>query len=108
MWDERALFARLGVVPPSIGQRKDTRGDPCSEPQRLAHRARRRFAMLIDAAGFFGAVRQAALQARHSILIMGWDIDSRTRLVGESGEPDDRFPQSSARFWAHWCDAGLD
>ena len=57
-----------------------------------------RFAMLIDAAAFFGAVREAALQARHSILIMGWDIDSRTRLVGESGEPDDPFPAELGAF----------
>ncbi|HEU4798420.1 MAG TPA: VTT domain-containing protein [bacterium] len=57
-----------------------------------------RFATLIDAAAFFGAVRQAALQARHSILIMGWDIDSRTRLVGESGEPDDSFPAELGAF----------
>jgi phospholipase D1/2 len=57
-----------------------------------------RFAMLIDAAAFFGAVRRAALRARHSILIMGWDIDSRTRLVGESGEPDDRYPAELGAF----------
>ena len=57
-----------------------------------------RFAMLIDAAAFFSAVRQAALQAHHSILIMGWDLDSRTRLVGESGEPDDPFPAELGAF----------
>jgi phosphatidylserine/phosphatidylglycerophosphate/cardiolipin synthase-like enzyme/uncharacterized membrane protein YdjX (TVP38/TMEM64 family) len=57
-----------------------------------------RFATLVDAADFFGAVREAALQARHSILIMGWDIDSRTRLVGEGGEPDDSFPAELGPF----------
>ena len=57
-----------------------------------------RFATLIDAGAFFGAVRQAALQARHSILIMGWDIDSRARLVGESGEPEDRLPAELGAF----------
>ena len=54
--------------------------------------------MLIDAAAFFSAVRHAALQARHSILIMGWDIDSRTRLVGENGEPEDRLPAELGAF----------
>jgi phosphatidylserine/phosphatidylglycerophosphate/cardiolipin synthase-like enzyme/uncharacterized membrane protein YdjX (TVP38/TMEM64 family) len=29
---------------------------------------------------------------------MGWDIDSRTRLVGESGEPDDPFPAELGAF----------
>jgi phosphatidylserine/phosphatidylglycerophosphate/cardiolipin synthase-like enzyme/uncharacterized membrane protein YdjX (TVP38/TMEM64 family) len=57
-----------------------------------------RFATLIDAAAFFGAVRQAALQARDSILIMGWDIDSRTRLVGATGEPDDPLPAELGAF----------
>ena len=47
-------------------------------------------AVLIDGAAFFGAVREACLNARHSILIVGWDIDSRVRLVGER-EPDDGY-----------------
>jgi phospholipase D1/2 len=59
-----------------------------------------RFAVLIDGAAFFAAVRQAALKARHTIFIMGWDLDSRTRLVGESGEPDDGYPAELAAFLA--------
>ena len=77
---------------------RETRADSCSKPQCLAHRTRRPLRRLIDAAAFFGAVRQAALQARHSILIMGWDIDSRTRLVGESGEPEDAIRPSWRAF----------
>ena len=57
-----------------------------------------RFSVLIDGAAFFAAVRQAALSAQRSIVIMGWDLDSRTRLVGESGEPDDRYPAELAAF----------
>jgi phospholipase D1/2 len=57
-----------------------------------------RFSVLIDGAAFFAAVRQAALRARHSIFIMGWDLDSRTRLVGESGTPEDRYPVELASF----------
>jgi phospholipase D1/2 len=57
-----------------------------------------RFAVLIDGAAFFAAVRQAALKAQHSIFIMGWDLDSRTRLVGESGEPGDMYPAELAAF----------
>ena len=57
-----------------------------------------RFSVLIDGAAYFGAVRQAALKAQQSIMIMGWDLDSRTRLVGESGKPDDRYPAELAAF----------
>ena len=55
-----------------------------------------RFATLVDAAAFFGAVREAALQARHSILIMGWDIDSRTRLVGDGTVEGSKRPNKGA------------
>ena len=37
-----------------------------------------RAAVLIDAAAFFEAVRGACLKAERSILVVGWDIDSRT------------------------------
>lgn len=47
----------------------------------------RRAAVLIDAAAFFAAVRGACLKAERSMLIVGWDIDSRTPLVGEDGQP---------------------
>jgi phospholipase D1/2 len=57
-----------------------------------------RFAVLLDAAAFFGAVRQAAIKARRSIAIMGWDLDSRTRLVGETGEAHDGYPLELAPF----------
>jgi phospholipase D1/2 len=57
-----------------------------------------RFAVLIDGAALFGAVRQAAIKAQRSIVIMGWDIDSRTRLVGETGEATDGYPIELAAF----------
>ena len=57
-----------------------------------------RFAVLIDGAAFFAAVRQAALKAQRSIFVLGWDLDSRTRLVGESGQPEDRYPAELAEF----------
>jgi phospholipase D1/2 len=59
-----------------------------------------RFSVLIDGAAFFSAVRQAALKARRSVFIMGWDLDSRTRLVGESGEAGDGYPAALAPFLA--------
>jgi len=42
-----------------------------------------RAAVLIDGASFFQAVRSAFLAARHSVFVVGWDIDSRTPLAGE-------------------------
>ncbi len=57
-----------------------------------------RAAVLIDAAAFFEAVRGACLKAERSILVVGWDIDSRTPLVGADGEPADGLPSSFADF----------
>src|ERR1043166_6800041 len=59
-----------------------------------AHRA----AVLIDAGAFFGAVRSALLQAKRSVFIVGWDLDSRTRLVGEDGAADDGWPVTLREF----------
>lgn len=50
-----------------------------------------RAALLVDAANYFGALRRAFAEARHSIVIVGWDIDSRTPLVG-AGSPGDDVP----------------
>lgn len=60
----------------------------------------KRAAVLIDAAAFFEAVRAACLKARRSILIVGWDIDSRTRLVGENPTPSDGYASGFADFLA--------
>ena len=59
-----------------------------------------RAAVLIDGAAFFAAVREACLKAQRSVLIVGWDIDSRTPLVGESGTAADGYPVSFAEFLA--------
>jgi len=57
-----------------------------------------RAAVLIDAAAFFAAVRGACLKAERSILVVGWDIDSRTQLVGDDGNPLDGFSSGFADF----------
>ena len=48
-----------------------------------------RAAFLVDAENYFSAFRQAAERARHSIVIVGWDFDSRTPLAcgNERGAP---------------------
>jgi phosphatidylserine/phosphatidylglycerophosphate/cardiolipin synthase-like enzyme/uncharacterized membrane protein YdjX (TVP38/TMEM64 family) len=51
-----------------------------------------RFAFFRDVAGCFGAMRDCMRRAERSITIVGWDIDSRTRLIGASGMAEDGFP----------------
>jgi phosphatidylserine/phosphatidylglycerophosphate/cardiolipin synthase-like enzyme len=49
----------------------------------------RRAALLIDGDAYFHAFAQAALSASHSIIIVGWDFHSATRLhLGLPGVPD--------------------
>jgi phospholipase D1/2 len=69
-------------------------------PNRNVWRVERadRAAVLIDGAAFFDAVRQAFRNARHSIFVLGWDIDSRMRLVGETNRPDDGLPATLSEF----------
>ncbi|HYQ91826.1 MAG TPA: phospholipase D-like domain-containing protein, partial [Candidatus Competibacteraceae bacterium] len=45
-------------------------------------------AFLIEGAAYFAAFREALQRARHSIFILGWDIDSRVKLSREA-TPDD-------------------
>ncbi len=46
--------------------------------------------MLVDGKAYFAAFREAAINAERSILILGWDFDSRTDLV--HGSVNDGFP----------------
>jgi phosphatidylserine/phosphatidylglycerophosphate/cardiolipin synthase-like enzyme/uncharacterized membrane protein YdjX (TVP38/TMEM64 family) len=62
---------------------------------RVAHASRS--ALLSDGATYFGALRQAMLNARHFIHVVGWDIDSRTRLVGDT-PPEDGLPEELGAF----------
>jgi phospholipase D1/2 len=65
-----------------------------STGRNIWRRARaRRVALLIDAADYFGALREALLKARSSVFVIGWDLDSRTRLVGENGIATDGYPE---------------
>jgi phospholipase D1/2 len=40
----------------------------------------RRAAFLVDGDAYFQALRRSIARARHSVVILGWDVDSRTRL----------------------------
>lgn len=60
---------------------------------RLSHS--HRVKVLIDGAAYFSALRQALLKAKHSVHIVGWDIDSRTDLA-PGGAPDNEPTQLRA------------
>lgn len=44
-----------------------------------------RFALLVDGSNYYGALAQALRLARHTIVIVGWDLDSRVRLGPGAG-----------------------
>ena len=58
-------------------------GVNCAEVARA-----KRVSLLVDAQAYFSAFARAAESAERSILILGWDFDSRTMLeLDERGEP---------------------
>jgi phospholipase D1/2 len=61
-------------------------GDTC---WRRVHAARA--AVLIDAAAYFEALRASLLAAQRTVIILGWELHSRTRLEGHS-KPTDGAP----------------
>jgi phosphatidylserine/phosphatidylglycerophosphate/cardiolipin synthase-like enzyme/uncharacterized membrane protein YdjX (TVP38/TMEM64 family) len=71
---------------------------PLLAPGRNCWRIERaeRVAFLVDGDEYFGAVRAALARARHSILILGWDIDSRMRLVPDGAR--DGLPEPLGDF----------
>ncbi|HEX6319887.1 MAG TPA: VTT domain-containing protein [Burkholderiales bacterium] len=55
-----------------------------------------RLAFLVDAAAYFAAVRSAIAQAERTVFILGWDFDSRIRLVPPGA--DDGYPEELGEF----------
>lgn len=45
-----------------------------------------RVALIVDAAAYFRAVKDAFLKARHSIYLIGWDFDTRIKFEPENPE----------------------
>lgn len=48
----------------------------------------KRFGWLVDADEYFTTLRDSIGKAEHEILILGWDIDSRTELIRDPHHPD--------------------
>ncbi|HEX2056565.1 MAG TPA: VTT domain-containing protein [Nitrospiraceae bacterium] len=55
-----------------------------------------RVAFLVDGDAYFHAFREAAIRARHSIMILGWDFDTRVRMLIDR-DPDG-FPDQLGQF----------
>lgn len=79
-------------------------------PGRTCWRAERaeRFAAIIDAADYFTHVKAAMLRARHRIMLIGWDFDSRATF--ERGNKTLPGPNQLGAFlyWMLWKRPGLD
>ncbi len=87
MEDKPAKFTDDGVGSDRIAR-------PGRNCRRVDHADRVSF--LVDAADYFHAFMEAAEQARHSIIILGWDIDSRLRL--NRGEKYKNLPDMLGEF----------
>jgi phosphatidylserine/phosphatidylglycerophosphate/cardiolipin synthase-like enzyme len=78
---------------------------PADEPTRhgLLERGRNcdairhadRFTTLVDGAAYFPTLRAALRRARHTVFILGWDVDSRMQLAPDGA--DDGCPTRSPR-----------
>jgi len=55
-----------------------------------------RAALLVDGDAYFSALRRAARNAKHSIFIIGWDVDSRTPFPPNAEE--DGLPRDLGKF----------
>ena len=93
------------LVAPPPGTRDDNgwrRPPPLLRPDETCWRVEQggRVAFLLDSAAYFTAAREAMLQARHAILLLGWDFDPRTRLRpgAEGSGPEPELPDEIGPF----------
>ena len=72
------------------------------EPGRNCWRIERtgRAALIVDAADYFRLAREAMMKAQKQILLMGWDLDTRIKLLGEAHEGDAEGPVHLGAFLA--------
>ncbi|WP_244631154.1 phospholipase D-like domain-containing protein [Aureimonas sp. ME7] len=75
---------------PSQALRTLTRGETVWRTERAD-----RYSIIVDAADFFFAAKQAMLRARHSIVLIGWDFDARIEI-----EPEGRTLEGPNRIGA--------
>src|SRR6185436_14012722 len=60
---------------------------PVLEPGRNCWQVARanRFALLVDGSNYYAALVQAITHARHTVVVLGWDLDTRARLGPGAG-----------------------
>lgn len=60
-----------------------------------------RFALIVDAAGYFVAAKEAMLAAQHSIYLIGWDFDTRMAF-----EPEEKMLEGPNKLgpFLRWLD----
>lgn len=82
-----------------IAQCDEAANKPLLVPGRNYWRSDRatRAGVLIDGEAYFSALRSSLLRAQRSILVLGWDIDSR--MILPRSEPGDRLPENLAQFF---------
>lgn len=55
-----------------------------------------RFGMVVDCEDYFAAFREACLNARHRIFLVGWDFDTRVKMLMK--DPHDGWPTKVGPF----------
>ena len=87
--------ATFAAAPPPAAAPTDA---PILQPGRNCWRIEqaRKLAFLVDGEEYFRAVREAVREAQRSIFILGWDIDSRQRLVPDGA--NDGWPEQLGDF----------
>lgn len=70
-------------------------GDTCWRIERA-----NRFSFIVDAAEYYRAAKQAIVNARHSVMLIGWDFDSRIELEPEGATVEGPNKLGPFLLWA--------
>jgi phosphatidylserine/phosphatidylglycerophosphate/cardiolipin synthase-like enzyme/uncharacterized membrane protein YdjX (TVP38/TMEM64 family) len=60
-----------------------------------------RAAFLVDGAAYFAALREALARARYEVVILGWEVDSRARLLPGASHASDHAPRGLLAYLNH-------
>ncbi|KAA0595855.1 phospholipase D1/2 [Azospirillum lipoferum] len=79
----------MAATPGTVRAESVSQPGPVLVPGRTCWRLEKadRMAVIIDAAAYFARIKAAILHARHTVMLIGWDFDTRIKL-----EPDDPMP----------------
>jgi phospholipase D1/2 len=89
-------MARSAAVadPPSTGERSSSLLEPGRNCWRVEHA--RRASLIVDAADYYRLAMDAMLEAKSQIMLIGWDVDTRIRLI--DGDPPCGAPPHLGAF----------